>query len=90
MPTPEQTKANDALEKAVKEVIAAYGIVPEGSLVTDYLVVGEATQFTSEGDDTCDMFIAFRNGHCRLTSALGIFELGRRHLMSHWSSDDED
>lgn len=84
--TPEQSAADDALEKAVQDVVRAYGLVPVESLVTDYLVVGEAVQFQDD-DSTCDMFLAFRNGHCRLTTALGIMHLGKTHLLSHYGHD---
>lgn len=88
--TPEQTVADNALEDAVKAVVAAYGLIPDGAIITDYMVMGEAGLFLDDGDSTCEMFTAFRNGHCRLTTAVGIIDLGKRHLMGHWSHDDED
>lgn len=88
MKTPEQASADDALEEAVRRVVAAYQLVPPNSLITDYMVIGEATSVSSD-DESCDIFIAFRNGHSRLTTSLGIMELGRRHLMAHWSGEEE-
>lgn len=90
--TPEQAEADDLLEKAVQKVIAAYHLTPEGSMVADYFVVGESIKFVDD-DEECDIFIAWRNGHGRITTTLGIFEMGRRHMLSRISttfdSDDE-
>lgn len=87
--TPDQAAADDALEKAVQGVIAAYELVPDGSLLADYLVVGEALRFDDEDNSTCEMFLAFRNGHVRLTTALGVMELGKRHLLAMWDHETD-
>lgn len=84
--TPEQSKADDMLEEAVTAVVKAYSLTPSGSVMTDYMVLGEAVKWHDDGEE-CDIFAAFRNGHCRLTTALGIIELGRRHVIGHWTDD---
>lgn len=89
--TPEQAEADNLLEDAVQKVIKAYGLVPDGSVIADYFVVGEAVKFI-EDDEECDIFLAFRNGHGRITTTLGIFDMGRRHLLSRIDTtfDSED
>lgn len=87
--TPAQSAADDALEDAVKKVVEAYDLIPGGSMITDYLVIGEAMQFLDDGDSTCNMFLEFRNGNVRLTTALGIMDLGRRQMMAQWEHESE-
>lgn len=65
-------------------VVEAYRLTPDDAMITDYFVVGEATTFLGEDDETCEIFLAFRNGHCRLTTALGMFKLGRDRLLQLW------
>lgn len=86
--TSEQTEADNALEDAVKKVVSAYSLIPENAMIVDYFVVGEATLFEA-GDSTCEMFIGFRDGHCRLTTALGIMQLSRRHLLAQWEHGED-
>lgn len=87
--TPEQIKADAMLEEAVQAAVRAYDLTPQNSMITDYMVLGEAAQFLEDGDNTCELFIAFRNGHCRLTTVMGLMNLGERHLMKQWDHEDD-
>lgn len=74
--TPEQKAANDQLEEAVHAVIKAYGSIPDGYNVTDYMVIGDAIGFHGEDDSDTAIFLLFRNGQMRATVGTGLFDLG--------------
>lgn len=78
--TPEQKTADEALEKAVQDVVRAYGLIPPDSMIAEFIVLGEGIRFVDDDDTTADMFAAYKNGHVRLTTALGILELGKELL----------
>lgn len=84
--TPEQSKADDLLEAAVKAVVRAYGVTPPDAMIVDYLVIGEAIRYVENDEEECDIFLAWRNGHGRVTTTLGIIEMGKRHLFERLES----
>jgi hypothetical protein len=92
--TPEQSAADDALEEAVKAVVGAYNLTADRSMIADYIVVGETIKFDEDGDEECGIFVAWRNGHGRITTTIGLFDLGRRHVLSRlettFDSEDEE
>lgn len=77
--TPEQKRANELLEEAIQATIKAYDMTPNGSTVTDYMVIGETISFHDEDDTSTGVFLAFRNGQIRNTVAMGLFDLGYDH-----------
>lgn len=71
--TPEQKAADTALEEAVQQVVRAYPTVLQpGSTVVEYLVAIEGIRYDEDGNSLTDVGVAFRDGHCRLTTALGL------------------
>lgn len=85
--TAEQKAADQALDEAVRQVVEAYKQIPEGHVVVDYVVIGEAGRFMADGDSNCEMFLQFKDGFGRLTTVLGMIELGRKHLLGMYTSD---
>lgn len=88
--TQEQKDANALLEQGVQAVIKAFELVPDGSMITDYLIVGEGIRFVVDDYSTTDLFIAFRNGHIRSTTALGLFDLGYDQFKASLEGDADD
>jgi hypothetical protein len=78
--TPEQKAADSLLDEAIKGVIKAYELTDEQSVLTEYVIAGEGLRYDEEGDSICDFFLAFREGQCRLPTALGLLEMGKYEL----------
>ena len=90
--TPEQKAANDKLEDAIQEVIKVYNLLADGSVVTDYMVVGEAMGFHEDDRSSTQVFLAYRGGQIRNSVALGLFDLGYDQYKAGMEPilDDED
>lgn len=88
--TPEQKAANEQLEKAVMAVIEAYGSIPPGYNVTNYMVVGESIGFHEDDNTDTAVFLLYRDGQIRATVGVGLFDLGYDKFKSDLEPPDDD
>lgn len=79
--TDEQKKADQLLTEAIEAVVRAYEMIAPEAPVVDFLVMGEGVAFLDDGTSTTHSFMAYKDGHCRLTTVLGLIELCKHNLM---------
>lgn len=87
--TPEQKKANDLLEDAVKAVTQAYPSILNGATLVDYTVLVEGLRFTDDGSLT-QVGLAYRQGECRATIVLGQLALAHDIVMDSFGVPSEE
>lgn len=78
--TPEVRAATEKLEEAIKGMYHACATQP-GSLLIDWIVVMEGMAYDDEGDRFTVMDMAFPNGQCRTTSAIGMLTLAHDKIV---------
>jgi hypothetical protein len=80
--TDEQRKADSQLDEAVAAVVAAYALMPDNAIPTNFVLCGEGMLFDT--DDTDDFseysYQAFRHGSMATSTALGIVTLAADDL----------
>jgi hypothetical protein len=80
--TPEQRAADVAIEEAVMQVVQAYDLLDDATMV-DFVGVVEGVKFDDDGELDAEHFgLVFRNGAARSTVALGLLEKGRDLLLN--------
>jgi hypothetical protein len=60
--TSEQAKADEKLKVAIEEVVTAYGYLPDGAILQDYIVQGRGLRWDGEGEKITHIFTAFPDG----------------------------
>ena len=81
--TPEQKKAHEELDEAIKKVLELQGTFDGGPMPTlvDWIVVVEGISFDEEGDSIGHANTLFRGGQCRRSVALGLLSIGEELLV---------
>lgn len=81
--TPEQRKAHEVLDEAIKEVLRLQGVKDEDPdeaepfpMLVDWIVVAEGMRYEENGDSVGYHNIIFRGGQVRLSVALGLLDIG--------------
>lgn len=73
--TPEQISADDALTVAIERVARAYGVLEDGDVTGDYVVVANVQQLEEEGDIMHSYIMLLRNGRIAGVATVGLLEM---------------
>lgn len=86
--TPEQVAADDALTAAINAVTEAYWS-PDGSLLTDYIVVGAWQSFDDEGAGTTRLGRLARDEGVPVYRQIGLLEQALIELRAYAMTGDD-
>lgn len=78
----EQRQADARLAQAVQAVSEAYGYLPPGAVLADFVVVAEAVSYDDDGATREHHSLAMRDGSGRTSVTLGLLNYGI-HLLLH-------
>lgn len=88
--TPEQETADGQLTKAVEAVVSAYGYLPEGAILQDFIVQGRGLRFDEDGEKITHIFTAFPDGSLDPVTIMGHASLAFFRWGTEFSTSDED
>jgi len=92
MKTLAQGQADKQLEEAVARTIKAYGLLPDGHNVIEFLVVVEGMAISAEDEDGVmpeSLGLAFRNGVVRTSVAKGLIQMASEALTSSYAREED-
>lgn len=78
MRTPEQVEADDALNEAIDRWAAAYDLIGNGELITNWVMVTESVSVDMDGSHRYN--IGVRNNSVPMATALGLLSIGENHV----------
>lgn len=83
--TPEQVSADNRLEDAIAVAVRAYDVVPEGDIVTTWMIAG-----ASQGQDDRETgyFHIYAGGTQPTHVAVGLLRMTEHHLLNGVADDD--
>ena len=80
--TDAQKKSDVALEQAIMECTKQHNMI-SGTMMADYVVIVEGLSYDEDGDpDETFTGMAFRNGMCRKSVALGLVRMAEDLLLN--------
>lgn len=77
--TPEQRKAHEELDAAIKKVLELQGMEGDPDpfpMLVDWIVVAEGVTYDDSGDSVGWHNLLFRGGQARRSVALGLLDIG--------------
>ena len=87
--TPEQKVADEALFKAIEAVVSAYGHLPEGAMLQDFIVQGRGLRY--DGDErVTHMFTCFPDGTLDPITIMGHLAIAQAQWSHMFAESDED
>lgn len=88
--SPEQQDTDNALDAAISASATADGNVPDGAVITDWVVVYVGLYTDDDGDDCVRYGMAFPGGSAPAYRPVGLLNFGIDMLSGGWLPDDEE
>lgn len=74
--TTDQKSADDQMTTAVNAVVSAYGYLPDGALLQDYVIQGRGIRYDDDGERLTHTFTCFQDGSLDPITIAGHFTAG--------------
>jgi hypothetical protein len=85
--TPDEVKADQALEVAIQDVLVASGWA-DNRLLTEYIVVGAQVGYDGDGDRVSSYFHLLSSGELPYHHIIGLLHTGLEHYTARKEEDD--
>jgi hypothetical protein len=85
--TPDEVKADQALEEAIQDVLVTSGWAA-GKLLTEYIVIGTQIGYDNDGDRVSSYFHLLSSGELPYHHIVGLLHTGLEHYGAKKEEDD--
>lgn len=88
--TPAQRAADEQLSRAVEAAVSAYGHLPGGAILQDFIVQGRGVRYDDNGERVTHIFTALQDGSLDPVTILGHASMAFFRWGSAFADTDED